>query len=113
VKAGFTTCELALMPQRYVAGELDKAAERLTRAQGKSEISDSQVNLPVSDVGQSVLNLTAEQTNEPPSDIVERLKGHIAAGYQPTPRGDAPRDDTLAEALAEIERLRQLVEKRA
>jgi hypothetical protein len=41
---------------RYVADELDKAAERLSRAQGQSENSDFPVNLPVHDVGQSVLN---------------------------------------------------------
>lgn len=35
--------------------------------------------------------------------IVEQLKSHVAAGYQPMPRGDAPPDDTLAQALAEIE----------
>jgi hypothetical protein len=31
------------------------------RAQGKSEISDSPVNLPVVDLGQSVLNLVSER----------------------------------------------------
>ena len=30
--------------------------------------------------------------------IVEQLKSHVAAGYQPMPRGDAPPDDTLAQA---------------
>ena len=42
--------------------------------------------------------------------IVEQLKSHVAAGYQPMPRGDAPPDDTLAQALAEIERLSKLVD---
>jgi hypothetical protein len=42
---------------RFVADELDKAAERLTRTRGKSENSDLPVNLPVPDVGQPVLNL--------------------------------------------------------
>jgi len=41
----------------FVADELDKAVERLTRTQGKSENSDLRVNLPVPGVGQSVLNL--------------------------------------------------------
>ena len=45
---------------RFVADELDKAAERLTRTQGKSEVSDFPVNLPVPDLGQSVLNLATE-----------------------------------------------------
>lgn len=38
--------------------------------------------------------------------IVDRLKGHIEAGFEPMPRGDAPADDTLQLALAEIERVR-------
>jgi hypothetical protein len=42
--------------------------------------------------------------------IVDRLKGHLAAGYQPMPRGAAPPDDTLEKVLAEIERLSQLVD---
>jgi hypothetical protein len=46
--------------------------------------------------------------------IVDRLKGHIAAGYQAMPRGPGPADDTLEKALAEIERMRRkLVEDRA
>jgi len=45
---------------RYVADELDKAAARLTRNQGRSETSDFPVNLPVADLGPSVLNLATE-----------------------------------------------------
>jgi hypothetical protein len=48
---------------RFVADELDKAAERLSQLQGqseKSEISHSPVNLPVPALGQSVLNLAIE-----------------------------------------------------
>ncbi|MFZ1173564.1 MAG: hypothetical protein WAO01_20470 [Bradyrhizobium sp.] len=45
---------------RFVADELDKAVERLMQAQGKSEISHSPLNLPVSDLGQPVLNLAVE-----------------------------------------------------
>jgi hypothetical protein len=41
---------------RFVADELEKAAQRLTRDKSESEFSDFQVNLPVHDVGQSVLN---------------------------------------------------------
>jgi hypothetical protein len=41
---------------RFVADELDKAAQRLTRDKSESEFSVFQVNLPVHDVGQSVLN---------------------------------------------------------
>ncbi len=45
---------------RFVADELDKAAERLTKTQGKSETSDFPVKLPVHDLGQPVLNLATE-----------------------------------------------------
>jgi hypothetical protein len=46
---------------RFVADELDKTAERLTRTQGKSEVSDLPVKLPVPDLGQPVLNLATER----------------------------------------------------
>ena len=48
---------------RFVADELDKAAERLGQLQGqseKSEISHSPLNLPVHDLGQSVLKNIAD-----------------------------------------------------
>ena len=48
---------------RFVADELDKAAERLSQLQGqseKAENSDSPVNLAVTELGQSVLNQIAD-----------------------------------------------------
>jgi hypothetical protein len=45
--------------------------------------------------------------------ITDKLCAYIQAGYQPAPRGGGPADDTLQDALDEIERVRrQLVEQR-
>jgi hypothetical protein len=48
---------------RFAACEFDKAAARLERL-GKSETSDNPVNLPVPDLGPTVLNLTAAKGDD-------------------------------------------------
>ena len=67
-----STLRAGIDAAKFAACELEKAAQRLHKLLNPSEISAFPVNLPVSDLGQSVLNIAGLEERKVLHDLAEK-----------------------------------------